>query len=492
MKIYELAKKQSSSLPGYQLINVFEAAFPVYRLNLSCLILTEQQIPVIEEYILKLLEVGIEDLDNIKGLLGLSESIIEDYLLDLLTQEIIIHEFINDQHIFRMTQKGQEILQKLVLTKPMEISVPLIFDALSGTIEYSRLGTYSTKKVEEMNLHPIHPYLPKPKLEDIELSQVRTIMKKLKKDHPEISPPDGELYDLTELEKIWIEYRKVWILVFYSLKDHDTMVQVFEKTQRVTEYEKVIMRMEREGIRVLPTQKKDDVFESEIASILKLDIKELQKNANKMEEAQEKIKILTKQLPDKQEIQDLEYADKATFESATKQLQEAKKEFETLKQSDRILSTYEHRPLLEQALKEAKKRITIISPWIKNDALDDELLSIINSTLQRKVEVHIGYGISQDKPHFENRATRNLKNLQSKPYGKYLKIYYLGNTHEKVLICDERYAIVTSFNWLSFKGSPERGFRQETGLFSQQHEVVQQLIVDINRRFSESTEVKKI
>ena len=28
----------------------------------------------------------------------------------------------------------------------------------------------------------------------------------------------------------------------------------------------------------------------------------------------------------------------------------------------------------------------------------------------------------------------------------------LGDTHAKVLICDSRFSVVTSFNWLSFRG----------------------------------------
>ena len=41
----------------------------------------------------------------------------------------------------------------------------------------------------------------------------------------------------------------------------------------------------------------------------------------------------------------------------------------------------------------------------------------------------------------------------------------LGNTHAKVLICDKRFLIITSFNWLSFKGDPKRTFRDERGTY---------------------------
>lgn len=30
---------------------------------------------------------------------------------------------------------------------------------------------------------------------------------------------------------------------------------------------------------------------------------------------------------------------------------------------------------------------------------------------------------------------------------------YVGNTHCKSLVCDDQFAVVTSFNWLSYKGA---------------------------------------
>ena len=40
----------------------------------------------------------------------------------------------------------------------------------------------------------------------------------------------------------------------------------------------------------------------------------------------------------------------------------------------------------------------------------------------------------------------------------------LGNSHGKVLLKDDEFFVVTSFNWLSFLGDPKRTFRSEWGL----------------------------
>lgn len=476
-------------MPGYELINVFEAAFPVYRLNISTLILHEQDIPVVGQFILKLIHSGIKDVENICGFLGLSEQIVEDYILELLTQELVTNEYVQDSIMLLLTAKGYEVMERMKFVKPEEVAVPLVFDSSTGVIQHSGTvyGTFPAKKLQDMNLEVVIPaYLNTPKLEDIDFSEVRTIIKKIRKDNPGLAPPEGELYDITALEKCWVEYKKLRVLVFYSVTDEDIMVQIFEKTQRVPEYEKVIMRMEREGLRVLPTNRKEEILDSQIIPIININIDELKQRTTKIEQVHDRVRILTKQIPVdfKYEDQELGADDRAAIESTTKQLSEAQKELETLQNEDRILSTYEHRPILEQALKEAKHSIIIVSPWIKGDGMDNDLISGIEKALQKKVEVHIGYGISKEK-EYENWSVRKLKNLQSKSYGKHLKIHYLGNTHEKILICDEKFAVVTSFNWMSFKGSPDRGFRRETGYLFYNREMVNKLIDDINHRFNE-------
>ena len=50
----------------------------------------------------------------------------------------------------------------------------------------------------------------------------------------------------------------------------------------------------------------------------------------------------------------------------------------------------------------------------------------------------------------------------------------LGDTHAKVLVSDRKYAIVTSFNWLSFRGDPNRTFRDEQGTMVRIPELIDQ------------------
>ena len=147
----------------------------------------------------------------------------------------------------------------------------------------------------------------------------------------------------------------------------------------------------------------------------------------------------------------------------------------------RVLSTYDHRPLLLKALNEACDTIVIISPWIKRGGLNREILNLIKKAVNRGVRVVIGYGISEENSSDKwiLKELETIKNCRSK--GK-LEVYPLNNTHEKVLLMDNQFLVVTSFNWLSFSGDPKKGFRQETGIYTEATEVICSMKADIESR----------
>ncbi len=69
------------------------------------------------------------------------------------------------------------------------------------------------------------------------------------------------------------------------------------------------------------------------------------------------------------------------------------------------------------------------------------------------MRVYIGYGTSGDA---HTRSTEQNQGLSSfSPFKwKNFTLQRLKNTHAKVLIKDNEYALTSSFNWVSFKGDP--------------------------------------
>lgn len=140
----------------------------------------------------------------------------------------------------------------------------------------------------------------------------------------------------------------------------------------------------------------------------------------------------------------------------------------------RWLEMYDHRPLLEQALKDRQNRLMIISPSITAKSVNAFFLNQLENLLKKEVKVFIGYGLGEQegKPYPKDiEAQKKLQALKAK-YANFCifkcleyKPKIMEVTHSKVLISDNKFAVVTSFNWLSFQGSKDRTFRDERGTF---------------------------
>ncbi|MHC5721195.1 MAG: phospholipase D-like domain-containing protein, partial [Nostoc sp.] len=90
------------------------------------------------------------------------------------------------------------------------------------------------------------------------------------------------------------------------------------------------------------------------------------------------------------------------------------------------------------------------------------------------MQIFIGYGLGEKdekRSSADIQAEKNLQKLASQ-YSKTFTLKRLGDTHAKILISDTKFAVATSFNWLSFKGERDRTFRDERGtLVSDSHKI---------------------
>lgn len=220
-------------------------------------------------------------------------------------------------------------------------------------------------------------------------------------------------------------------------------------------------------------------------SIPKEIIEEAEEFENRKTDYQKQIDVLKTKIIDFNEQIDGETFSEKEKVTATQQVRILEKQLEKLQSrqqsANRILNTYDHRPLLLRALKDARNQVVIVSPWIKRSGLNQEVLSLIEKALQKKVQIVIGYGIS-DQQDSDPKILNQLQKMSNKEYGRYLQIINLNNTHEKVLICDNDFLVITSFNWLSFKGDPKFGFRQETGYYTEIEEGIKKMKENLSQR----------
>lgn len=149
-----------------------------------------------------------------------------------------------------------------------------------------------------------------------------------------------------------------------------------------------------------------------------------------------------------------------------------------------MLETYDHPTFLDKALREAQTELVIVSPWIKNRVVDEAFVGQLRSLLGAGVDVYLGYGLGDPQGQDDQDAVRALGRLADEHSNFVFRRF--GDTHAKVLICDAAYAIVTSFNWLSFVGDPRRTFRDERGILIRDRSAVADSTSSVLGRFAGS------
>ncbi len=128
------------------------------------------------------------------------------------------------------------------------------------------------------------------------------------------------------------------------------------------------------------------------------------------------------------------------------------------------------RVILLNALDWAKEELIIVSPWLSKRSLDQDVLLRMNALLDRGCRLAIGWGYSYDIRgiHPSGRLIQISQNGQcivqgdrANSYDAYPDLVKLRNqyseqfelkllgTHEKYLICDRQFALISSHNVLS-------------------------------------------
>jgi hypothetical protein len=501
MNIEDLAEKHQNDLPGYKLVDYYDAAFPSYQVQLRALIQVSKPISVLDEFVLKAIQAGQEKIEDIAGLLGLERNIVQEALSRLEQSSQVIIANSTDEQVLRikLTNKGKKSLSELLIIQPEQSNLAITVDALTGKISPKR-PLRKTKEVKELYF-PIPSYLKKTDFDD--LKQEFFTLKRVFADsygnahdtfqERHLRRPKKELLEIIEIEKVWVEYRILRILQFIRPDDNTLQVEVFDGNERSQLHESVLLRMEEEQYRPLRAVFKKDTPPytlDEIPQNLQKFIPAAQRKATELPRVNREIEDKTRQLGDEK---------KKLGSNVTSERQEASYVIERLKQeienlkiekqrlekaagSIEALQMAEHRKKLYEAFDAAKSHVIVISPWLNQDAVNYELTQKIGVCLARGVTVFIGHGFGEATTQ-EKFTLEKLDKISRNKKGKLITQRF-GDVHSKVLICDDSYIVLTSFNWLSFRGDPKRGSRVEDGMLTTDKKVIRTKTEEWLQRFN--------
>ncbi len=120
---------------------------------------------------------------------------------------------------------------------------------------------------------------------------------------------------------------------------------------------------------------------------------------------------------------------------------------------------FEHHELLMRALATAETRVFIGSTTLSGGVIDEHFMRMLDQCLKRKLPVDLMIGGAADNAQ-ERRALKNLRDLQAS--NPRLGVHLMGDACENVLIFDQWW-VVSSFNWLGYRGRRRQLVREHYG-----------------------------
>lgn len=417
--------------PGLQLISVVDAALPVTMLRVDVLAQERKPLPLLEEFILRFVHAGVQEIDEIAALLGLRrEQVVTTVVAQISSNNLTRAR--NGQ--LALTTLGLEAARNLAAVQPVLTQLNVPFDRLVWNAQdYPRSSLIKKRNAQEAGFE----ILPAKKTARVNLNDLA-----VERFNELVESRDDRTRqaEVLRVRKIASQNQHLYMpaqLLVYGDPDSGEVelgLCVDGDLQPAHGLELAAAdAVTKLGISVARPEPRPTLAP------------ELEEQRVAMEQV-EIVRIAGEQ------------AAKSDDEPADKRPQRV----EDI--AVRSVDVHEHPLLLNKALNGAKKRLLIIAPWVKGGVVNTDFVAALERRLRAGVEVYIGHGYGPDDSGSDDFALRKLNNLAAR-YDK-LRVVRLQNTHAKILISDDQW-VTTSFNWLSFRGDPNRTYRMEEGTLIQ-------------------------
>ena len=489
------------SRAGFDLVCVKEVGLPIYMITVQALTQLHKPIPPITENVLKSIDMGLSSEEDIAGVLGLDQSTVRETMINLrLSEDIdLVAPAGSSFQVWALTKKGQRTLREAKVIVPEERTFDIPFDGLLRTSQLSKAKLFKPQELRKTGVVEIAPS-PKqpPELSDLSLKDIDRIIGAIEEEKRGKISQERDVLSLKAIERRRRLLLPATALVYKASNGSEVQVAFIVDGILSPEYEKAFaqsgsikkLRIAEALSQSEPRKLASEVLGSEFIAQAFDDRAIRRKKELAIAKANVQVQIETTQ----ERIRESKSSDEKQLlaqelQDAQNQINQLQKKLDSAIKSSSVqyLEMHEHRPHLEKALKESKKRLMIVSPWIRAIAVNRLFLQRFEDLLKRNVQIYIGYGFG-DKDERRSRsdiqAESRLEELAIK-YSETFTFQRWGDTHAKILISDSQFSITTSFNWLSFRGASDRTFRDERGTLVSDSRKVDELYDSLLIRFSE-------
>ncbi|MFB7810504.1 hypothetical protein V6P99_07570 [Streptomyces virginiae] len=431
-----LAVRFHNARPGLELVAIIDAALPVALITADVLAQDSKNLPLMDEFVLRLVDHRVTSPRGIAGMLGLHERMVDQTLAELFRSDDLrwappVPGGEPGNPRLRLTERGRVTAQTAAAVEPVRVNQAVVYDQMLWKVApYNRHTTMRRGQAEEDGLIMLPAARSGPVEDgDVTAADITSLLR-------ENGTNDREVLQVKSISQA--PSRRVLpvkILVYADEERTEIQLGVVVDGELSHAHELALIGhggAKTLGITVAPPPERP---------VLEPDL----------EEARVPLQEVTQHR-----------AQQAAFQlGAQNPTPGPPAEPEPQADEIRAIGVFEHPEILDEALTRARRRLLLISPWIKNAIITTSFLGKLEARLNRGVKVDFAYGYEENDTKTDPAAVRKLNNLAARYPGKFT-CTRLKSTHAKILVYDDVW-VTTSFNWLSFKGDPDRTYRMEEG-----------------------------
>jgi hypothetical protein len=423
--------------PGLNLITIQDGAVPVTEVGTDVLAQERKALPLLDEFVLRLVSVNVTDHVEIAAFLGVSEDLVDKTLADQFAAGTI--RYSSASRLLGLTPAGKNVVTELAAIRPTEKQLSIVFDRLTWSVTSYPRHSLMKKGEAEGQGYIILPASRTTRIstEDITAPGVNALLQRTS-----FLGSQVEVLRVKRVHPFTHRYFPAKLLIYSDGAGDEIQIAVVIEDSHSQGHDLAIASLGGAvalGIQVAPAMRAPDLGPEVDAIRLATDAV-----GDSLRPA-----VIT------------EHPDSASSSSILADNDGAGLNLDPSEPVVRSVAVFEHRELLSEALQSASSRLLIVSPWIRSAVVDTNFLARLEQRLRAGVAVTIAHGYGDDDDGSDRDALRKLGNLQNR-FSSMFNLARLKNTHAKILIFDQTW-VATSFNWLSFRGDPSRTYRMEEG-----------------------------
>ena len=476
--------------PDYQIVTVYPVCWPVFRLRLSAVVLAQHKLSATAGIVLRLSNLGVRQPAEFCLMMGLPAKYLVGAAAELLEAGFVAQR--PDLGLEITPQGKQAVNDGGQSSRPQPRPLVVPYDPLTKRVLDMDIAELKDRDYVGKNALFVIPCDGrKPRLSELRLEQIQSYAGNDLDNAEQVL----EVSEVRDRDSV-LRYRDDYMVAkLIEPNTNQPVFAVYRSQQYLQEETDALSRLAQDGHNLVP-EEYEPVEENspwnnspsvtpeeaeQLTAIGELDLA-LDTAKQAVSEARS---ADYETLSERNRVDLLEHIgdlDKQILD-LSKELVARETQLNALTQgATRVIRSEQHRSLLLEAIDTACSELVLVSAWIGPEAFNGEIRRKLADAMRRGVLVRIAWGFGTDatarmSAQKRDAATRSrklgedaierLRRMIRDPGMQEKLMVRRTETHQKFIICDDRFCAVGSFNWLSYRG---RGPRWEASHYSERPE----------------------